>query len=69
MLTAVQVRNAKPKEKPYKLADGKGLYLFIFPNGKKSWRYRYRFNHKETLFTIGGHINAETLLAWVCRYS
>lgn len=53
MLTAVQVRNAKPKEKPYKLADGKGLYLFIFPNGKKSWRYRYRFLHKETLFTIG----------------
>lgn len=53
MLTVIAARNAKPKEKLYKIADGKGLYLFIFPNGKKSWRYRYRFNGKESLFTIG----------------
>lgn len=33
-LTARQVETAKPKEKPYKLADGGGLYLLVNPNGK-----------------------------------
>ena len=53
MLTVVEIRNANPKERPYKIADGKGLYLFILPNGRKSWRYRYRFNGKESIFIIG----------------
>ncbi|GKJ16280.1 hypothetical protein NUBL21979_24070 [Klebsiella pneumoniae] len=34
-LTARQVETAKPKEKPYKLADGGGLYLLVNPNGKR----------------------------------
>jgi len=37
MLTAIQVRNAKPKEKPYKLVDGKGLFLHVATSGKKTW--------------------------------
>ncbi len=41
MLTDTQCRNAKPKEKPFKLTDGKGLYLEVKPNGVKAWRYRY----------------------------
>ena len=41
MLTDTQCRNAKPKDKPYKLADGKGLYLEVKPNGVKAWRYRF----------------------------
>ena len=41
MLTAIEVRNAKPKDKPYKLTDGKGLHLHIAPSGKKTWRYRF----------------------------
>lgn len=53
MLTVIGVKNAKPKERPYKIADGKGLYLFVLPNGRKSWRYRYRFNGKESIFIIG----------------
>ncbi|MSQ66197.1 MAG: DUF4102 domain-containing protein, partial [Limnohabitans sp.] len=40
MLTDTQCRTAKPKDKPYKLSDGKGLYLEIKPNGVKAWRYR-----------------------------
>jgi len=32
-LTQLQIRNAKPREKPYKLADGGGLYLEITPAG------------------------------------
>ncbi len=46
-LTAVQINAAKPKEKAYKLADEKGLYLIINPNSSKLWRFKYRFNGKE----------------------
>ena len=33
-LTNAAVRNARPKAKPYKLADGGGLYLLVQPNGR-----------------------------------
>ena len=41
-LTQLQVRRARPKEKPYKLADGGGLYLEVMPSGGKLWRMKYR---------------------------
>src|SRR5262249_28918669 len=41
------------KEKPYKLSDGEGLYLFIQSNGSKWWRFRYRFGHKEKMLSLG----------------
>ncbi|MCB9983721.1 MAG: DUF4102 domain-containing protein [Rhodospirillales bacterium] len=41
-LTNIQCKNAKPKEKPYKLSAGRGLYLEIMPNGSKYWRMKYR---------------------------
>lgn len=41
MLTDTQFRTAKPKDKPYKMSDGNGLYLEIKPNGVKAWRYRF----------------------------
>jgi hypothetical protein len=41
MLTDTQCRNAKLKDKPYKLLAGKGLYLEVKPNGVKAWRYRF----------------------------
>ena len=34
-LTDVQVKNAKPKAKDYKLSDGQGLYLFVRTTGGK----------------------------------
>jgi integrase len=52
-LTEMAVRNAKPREKAYKLADEKGLYLFIKPNGSKAWRLKYRFLGKEKTLSIG----------------
>jgi hypothetical protein len=48
-LTATAVKQAKPKDKPYKLADG--LYLHVKPNGKY-WRYKYRFANKEKLLAF-----------------
>lgn len=41
-LTEVQVKNSKPKDKPYKLSDGGGLYLLINSDGAKYWRMDYR---------------------------
>ena len=42
MLTDVKVNQAKPRERTYKLADQKGLYLEVAVNGSKYWRYKYR---------------------------
>lgn len=52
-LTAAQVRNASPTDKPYKLADGGGLYLWVSPTGAKSWRMKYRYGGKEKVLTFG----------------
>jgi integrase len=49
----ITFRNAKPKEKAYKLADEKGLFLYVTPEGKKYWRFKYRFNGKEKLLALG----------------
>ncbi len=53
-LTDLQVRTAKPKAKPYKLADGAGLYLEVMPSGSKFWRLKYRQqNGAENRLTFG----------------
>ena len=54
-LTFVEIENAKPKEKDYKLIDGYGLFLFISRSGNKVWRFRYKrpYTNKETDITIG----------------
>src|SRR3990167_6722752 len=52
-LTDIKVRTVKPREKSYKIADGKGLFLVIKPNGSKYWRFRYHFADKEKLLSIG----------------
>lgn len=52
-LTARQIDSAKPKEKSYKLSDGGGMYLEIFPNGAKSWRLKYRIAGKEKRVVFG----------------
>jgi hypothetical protein len=52
-LTDLQIRNAEPREKPYKRGDGGGLYLLINPDGSKWWQYKYRFGGKEKLLSIG----------------
>ena len=52
-LTALAIKNAKPTDKPRKLADEKGLFLLINPNGSKYWRLKYRIDGKEKLLAIG----------------
>jgi integrase len=52
-LSDAKARNAKPRTKPYKLADGEGLFLVIMPSGSKYWRMRYFFAGKEKLLALG----------------
>ena len=52
-LTIPQIKNAKPRDRQYKITDGEGLFLLIHPNGSKYWRYKYRFAGKEKLLAIG----------------
>ncbi len=53
MLTDAACRNAGPREKPYKLGDSSGLYLYVLPSGFKSWRWKYRFAGKEKRMVFG----------------
>lgn len=53
LLTNFEIRNAKAREKPYKLSDGGGLYLLVQPNGSKLRRLIYRFLRKERLLAFG----------------
>ena len=53
-LTAVAARNAKPREKSYKLAAGAGLYLEVMPTGARYWRMKYRYAGKEKRLALGG---------------
>jgi hypothetical protein len=49
----LKVEHAKPKAKPYTLADGNGLHLLITANGRKLWRFRYRFGGKANMLSLG----------------
>ncbi len=60
-LTDTTIRNTKPKDKPFKLSDEKGLYLQVMPNGGKWWRFKYRFLGKEKLLACG--VYPDTTLA------
>ncbi len=53
MLTVKQIEAAKPKEKPYRLLDGNGLYLYVPVSGKKVWQLRYKIDGKEKILTVG----------------
>ncbi|WP_292931778.1 integrase arm-type DNA-binding domain-containing protein [Noviherbaspirillum sp.] len=55
-LTDVQVKTAKPKDKPYKLFDGGGLYLEVMPTGSKLWRMKFKqANGKEGRLSFGNY--------------
>ncbi len=53
MLTELQVKNTKPKEKPYMMRDDRGLYLRVDPSGRKYWILRYWEQKKERQLSLG----------------
>ncbi|KES20928.1 MULTISPECIES: integrase arm-type DNA-binding domain-containing protein [Pseudomonas] len=54
-LTDSALKVAKPKDRPYKLSDGEGLYLEVMPSGSKLWRMKFRFNGKENRLSLGAY--------------
>jgi integrase len=62
-LTDAAVRKAKPETKPYKMADGGGMYLEVMPNGSKYWRMKYRHSGKEKRLAFGVYPDVPLTLA------
>src|SRR3569832_2424640 len=52
-LKDVQIRNAKPRAKAYKLYDGSGLFVLVHPNGSRYWRLKYHYADKEKVLALG----------------
>lgn len=55
LLTELAVRAAKPKQKPYKLSDERGLYLLVSTTGARLWRFKYRQDGVERLLSFGAY--------------
>ena len=53
VLTETRVREIKPLRYARKIADRRGLYLLVAPNGGRYWRYNYRFQHKSRTLALG----------------
>jgi integrase len=52
-LSDLEIRNAKPRERRYKLFDGDGLHVLVQPNGSKLWRLKYAMEGKERVISFG----------------
>ena len=52
-LTELSIKQAKSKEKQYKLTDGEGMYLRVYPNGSKYWQLQYWFDGKQKILSFG----------------
>lgn len=51
--TQIKYLTTKPGCKITKFHDGEGLYLWVYADGKKWWRFRYRHQGKEKLIALG----------------
>jgi integrase len=67
MLTDAKVRAAKPRETPFKISDGGGLYLLIQPSGSKLWRMAYRFAGRQKTLAFGIYPDVSLAAARVRR--
>lgn len=52
-LSAVAIQRAKGREKPYKITDSAGLYLLVNSDGRRYWRFNYRFRGKQKTLAFG----------------
>lgn len=66
-LTDPAAKKAKPKDKPYKLTDGAGLYLEVMPTGAKYWRLKYRHAGKEKRLALGVYPEVSIAAARIAR--
>jgi integrase len=66
-LTDAAIRNLKPRDKPYKVADFEGLFLLVKPTGSRLWHQKYRIDGKERLLAIGPYPEVSLAQARVAR--
>jgi integrase len=52
-LNDIKIRALRPREKPYKVFDGRGLYIEVYPTGSKLWRLKYKREGRETRLSLG----------------
>lgn len=62
-LTDAACRTARPKDRPYKLNDGKGLFLMVAVNGSRLWRFNYRYDGKHLTMALGAYPEVSLLEA------
>jgi integrase len=53
VLTDTALKNLKPKEKAYKVADRDGMYVHVTTSGSITFRYDYRLHGRRETLTIG----------------
>ena len=54
-LDEIAIRNAKPREKPFKLLDGPWLYLVVSPSGRKFWRLEFHLKGRGRTLDLGDY--------------
>lgn len=59
-LTDATLQALKPRDKPYKVTDGEGMYVVVSPSGTKAFRYDYRLNGNRETLTIGRYLPGTT---------
>ncbi len=62
-LTDIEVKKAKAKERPYRLTDGGGMYVWLTPAGGKLWRWGYVHEGKEKLMSFGKYPDVSLAVA------
>jgi hypothetical protein len=55
MLNETKIRNAKPRERPYKLYDERGLFLLVTPTDGRLWRLKDELHGREKLISLGAY--------------
>ncbi|MGA7962099.1 MAG: integrase arm-type DNA-binding domain-containing protein, partial [Candidatus Acidiferrales bacterium] len=63
VVTDTEIRKAKTKASAYRMSDGGGLYLQVTPAGGKLWRWKYRFEGREKLMSLGSYPEVSLSLA------
>lgn len=63
MLTDKAVKALKPRERPFKVSDERGLYALVTPAGGVLWRLKYRFAGREKLLALGAYPDMSLKLA------
>src|SRR3979409_2508444 len=55
VLNEARIRATRPKDRPYKVFDERGLFMLVTPSGGRLWRFRYRMGGVEELPTLGAY--------------